>query len=676
MPSRAPQDRSPRSTTGAPVPFGKWVLDKRIAMGGMSEVYLAHAAEAGPAGERVVIKRLLPDLRHEANARRAFAAEGALHAAAVHPNIVRVHETGEVDGEPFLAMEYVPGVDLHRVMRRAQAERRPVPFSVSIYLARELCKALTSVHAMQDERGQSLGVVHRDVTPSNIYLSTSGDVKLGDFGIARTSLAQARPPGSGRIKGKYAYLSPEQVTGEGFDHRADLFSLTVVLAELLIGGPLFPGAGQLAVLLAIRDCRIDPLRAIAHTLPPGLMGLLERSLARAPEHRFASADALAAALAPYEARRSGDARTELAQWVAWTSDATELVQRMESALRESSAGLRPSSPSYSSSPISQRAQTVAPQPMLASVRTSAGRSLRNVPFAKLVELIVTGQLVGEDEVDMMGAGYRRLDDIELLARHLPSATGTTTQIAGPGVPDYVAELAVTPMSEVLAWLLGRLETGVLFVDRSDEGRGARKELYFEKGKLVLAASSEASELLGEYLLRRGALDRAELDMALLMMPKFEGRLGDTLIGLGLLDAVDLFRAIRAQGRDRVADVFTWKDGRVTFYRDVTAARIDFRLDLELPALMLAGLERSLPEAAALARLEEHGAVRLAPVRPAPASAKAVAWPPPVLHALHAVGAGATYGAVAGFLATSRGIAMADAVRAIEVALASGLLVVE
>src|SRR6202020_3254687 len=146
----------------------------------------------------------------------------------------------------------------------------------------------------RDDQGRALGIIHRDVTPSNLYLSESGKVKLGDFGIARsTSRATMRNAASAVLKGKFSYLAPEQGAGEGFDHRADLCSLATVLAEMLLGKPLFPGGGQLAVLLAIRDCRIDALQEIRDSLPPGLHEVLKRALSRDPKTRYQTADQFA-----------------------------------------------------------------------------------------------------------------------------------------------------------------------------------------------------------------------------------------------------------------------------------------------------------------------------------------------------------------------------------------------
>ncbi len=689
--SEQPKNRAKEARPlSEPVPFGPYLLLKRIAVGGMSEVYLAKPAIGVSPAPELVIKRLLPSLLDDPRGRQTFEMEANLHAAASHPNVVEVFEAGEVDGEPYLAMEYVAGVDAFRLMRRAQSEMRRIPPGMAVHVARELCKALARVHRLTDEHGNAFSIVHRDVTPSNIYLSDEGAVKLGDFGIARSIADKPRAPGSHVLKGKYGYLAPEQVSGDPFDHRADLFSLAVVLSEMIIGQPLFPGAGQLAVLLAIRDCRIDPLRASQGLLPAGLFPVLEKALAKAPDDRFASAEDLNDAIASFEQPDRATLVTELAQWVKWAGDPAVLAKRIEGALRESTkmSGMR------SGTPLPQRAVLPAttPPPASADVRTRGGRLLSNVSFAKLVEMIITGELVAEDEIAMAGQSFQRLEAIEVLARHLPPSTATTSRLDGPGVPDYAGELATTSMLEVLSWLLVRRETGVLFADRpartspneprtpdappSSRAQGSaasRKELYFDTGRLVLVASSEPSELLGEYLVRQGAIDRSELEMALLALPKYEGRLGDTLIGLGLVDPVEVFRAIQNQGRARVADTFRWSKGRVTFYRGVKPSRVDFRLDLDIPELMLAGLDESVTNNAVFQRHQDDLSRTFAPIRPAPGHAMSVAWPPVVLLLMGMLGSGRKLNDLLTALKGERSIEAPDALRALEIAVAGGLV---
>ncbi|HYJ10867.1 MAG TPA: serine/threonine-protein kinase, partial [Polyangiaceae bacterium] len=545
------------SKAKAPQPFGPFVLERRIAVGGSAEVFLARPKIGTQPAAHLVVKRLLRSVR-EGGEFDALEREAELHRAVRHPNVVDVYGAGMVGDEPYLALEYVDGVDLYRLLRRAEAEQRRFPPGLAAYIAREVAEALTAVHGARDSEGNALHIVHRDVTPSNILLSTDGSIKLGDFGIARFEhrLKPTQHSGGG-LKGKFGYLSPEQVAGEPSDHRADLFALAAVFGEMLIGERVFPGSGQLAVLLAIRDVNIEPLRRAGGILPPGVLAVCEKGLSRDPDDRYANAGELAQAFAAFEKPSRDELKKILCEWVVWAKDSSELVKRIEGQIRDSvqrmqavrtrSSGTMPAvkGPSQSSV-VAQRPDVAQGADVGSRVKRTDGQLVEHVPFAKLIEMIATGELGGEDEVALMGEQFKPIREINELARHLlPSTTATTSRIFEPGVPDYQALLRDTSMLEVLAHMRQKGETGALFVERARSmGASVRKELYLSGGRLLHVASSEREELLGEYLVRRGRLQREQLEAALGSLQRFGGRLGDTLIGLGLVDAVDVFRTIR------------------------------------------------------------------------------------------------------------------------------------
>lgn len=570
--------------------FGPFELENRIAVGGTAEVYVARPVDPKAQPQRLVVKRLLPDFLKDAEGRTMFEREAALHAAVKHGNVVKVFATGQTDqGEPYLAMELIDGMDASRLVRRVK-ESGGMPVDVAVYMAHEVLRALASVHAATDDKGQPLAIVHRDVTPSNIYLAKSGEVKLGDFGIARGSeRTTLKSTAAGMLKGKFAYLAPEQVAGEPVDWRADIFSLATVLAEFLIGDQLFPGQGQLAVLLAIRDCRIDALTAIKAKLPNGLYDVVAKGLTRDVEKRWRNANEFADALRPFMTPAS---RANLSKLLGGAMSQRPLDGR-DSAKKIAVA-------QKVDAPDSERATgEYTTQPSF--VRTKDGTQHGPWQFARIVEAIATSEVGRGDTIDYMGQGYRPLDEIEELARFLPMLTPQTSPVEGPGKPDATHDLSYVSMLEVLLTVLERGETGVLFAERSQGDDRTRKELYFVRGRLHHVASSHASELFGEYLVRRGKLNREELDMALAVLPRNQGRMGDTLISLGLVSSIDIFQAIREQGRDRVADLFMWKNGTASFYRGQQAQHVEFPLDLDLPSLILAGMEAAVPGESALDR---------------------------------------------------------------------------
>ncbi len=593
--------------------IGAYVLETRLAVGGTAEVYLAHRSGA-TRGPRVVVKRPLPDFLADEEGRAMFLEEGRLQATIDHPNVVRVIDRGaSAEGEPFLVLEHVDGLDLFRLLRRARLDGRPLAAGLASYVGREVALGLAAVHEAT--------MVHRDVTPSNVYLGRDGTVKLGDFGIALGERARTLRAASAVLKGKYAYLAPEQVSAEPFDGRADIFSLATVIAEMVLGEPLWPGGGQLAVLLAIRDCRLDPLHAIKSRLPPALYGALVRALARDPAARFPDAQSFAAALdplAPPEAPR--DLSVLVQQAMAARSEASIAAVRIED-LPGAEEEMREERPTgeYSTLP--------------SFARTARGELLGPWTFAALVEQIATGAIGRGDVVDYMGRGYRSIEEIDELARFLPAQTPATSDLQGPAPPDWVMELGG---EGALGAMLALVETGgdgVLIADRGANERsgerGSRKELYVEGGKLHHVASTNASELLGEYLVRRGKLSRSELDMALAVLPRNQGRMGDTLISLGLVSSVDVFQAIREQGRDRVADLFMWRQGRAAFYRGQRAARVEFPLDIDLPSLIVAGMEAAVPGETALEKYRTHLHDMVGPGPRDRARLAAVRWPPQV-----------------------------------------------
>jgi serine/threonine-protein kinase len=674
----------PRPLSGGPVKFGPYWLDSRLAVGGTAEVYVARPVDAGTQPRRLIVKRLLPHFVADPEGRTMFEREAALHTAVRHPNVVEVLGAGTEGDEPWLAMELVDGCDLYHLLRRLSNNSRRLAPSVSIWITREVLGALQSVHTARDAAGQPMGIIHRDVTPSNLYLSVDGGVKLGDFGIARSaSRATLRTAASAMLKGKFAYLAPEQVAGEPFDHRADLFSMAVVLAEMLLGKPLFAGSGQLAVLLAIRDCRIDGLREARSTLPKGLFEVLERALSREPGARFPSAAALSEAIGAFDTHPQA-ARAELGALVRWVQSAPSTGQM--AAVRESPAKAPAAPPQAPPDDEESERQTGEYAPIPSYVLTAQGERMGPWPFARLVEAIATGEVARGDRVDYAGRGLAPIETIEELSRFLPVNTATTNRMGSVGSPDFADDVSAAALATILLRVIESDATGVLFAEspteskrasRADllaQGEGGRKELYFVGGKLHHIASNNATELLGEYLVRRGTISRDELDFALAVLPRYGGRMGDTLISLGLVASLDIFRAIRDQGRDRLVDLFRWRTGKLSFYAGQTAPHVEFPLELDLPALLVAGMDAAQPGDAPLEGWRDRLDRTIAPAATLRPKLMAAAWPPIVKRLLDAADEPRPLREVLAVCAPGGGATASDALRVIEVLLAGKVLV--
>ncbi|MFZ5439439.1 MAG: serine/threonine-protein kinase [Myxococcota bacterium] len=274
--------------------FGDYLLLERLGQGGMAEVWRARRV----GSERdVVIKRMLPGHHADPAFSAMFAREARLSARLRHPHIVEVFDFGEVDGEPFIAMEYVDGVDLARLMTTLARTGARLPVGVAAMIAHDLAEALEHAHAATDEAGRPLELVHRDVSPSNVLLGRDGSVKLVDFGIARAA-GESRLTATGTFKGKVGYASPEVVEGGAHDARSDLFALGVVLHEMLAGRRLFSGASDIQTLGLVRAAQVPPASELNREVPPSLDDVCFRALARLPADRFESSGELARALAP------------------------------------------------------------------------------------------------------------------------------------------------------------------------------------------------------------------------------------------------------------------------------------------------------------------------------------------------------------------------------------------
>jgi serine/threonine-protein kinase len=271
----------------------------------MAEIFLAR--REGPEGfsRELVVKRILPHLGADPDFVAMFLDEARIAARLTHPHTVQVYDFGEVDGQYYLAMELVRGVDLAALIQRAaelaRAEGRlgAVPPQHAAKLLSFVCEGLAHAHGLSDDQGRPLRLVHRDVTPSNVLLSFDGAVKVADFGIAkadrRSGVSSAERTRSGVVKGKRSYLSPEQSRGEPLDHRSDLFNVGILLYEACTGVPLFPCDGYRAAMEEVRRGRLPGEQWLEGT-PPALVATLRRALAPRPELRHPDALALRAEL--------------------------------------------------------------------------------------------------------------------------------------------------------------------------------------------------------------------------------------------------------------------------------------------------------------------------------------------------------------------------------------------
>lgn len=278
-----------------PFDLDQFTLLERLATGGMADVYLA--VDRGGATPRwVAIKRIRADLIQHREFLDFFSAEGRLSLACHHPHLPTAFHLGHAAGRPYLAMEYIAGPTVLGLSRAATRRRRPLAVAAAVAIGLAAARALEHLHGLRDLDGSSLEVIHRDVTPQNLLVAPGGVVKLIDLGVARTTF-QAHQTQAGVIKGKYAYISPEQLDRHRtLDQRADLFSLGVVMHELLTGQPLFHGASDLATTERVKAFPIPNPAAVRPDISAEISDVVLTALARDPDQRWPSAAAMIDAL--------------------------------------------------------------------------------------------------------------------------------------------------------------------------------------------------------------------------------------------------------------------------------------------------------------------------------------------------------------------------------------------
>jgi serine/threonine protein kinase len=295
VPARPPLSPPPdlkAALSGPTELFGQYKLLGMIAQGGMGRLYLA---EKSGSPRLMALKRVLPHLSDDPELKRMFLTEAKVAAFLEHPNIVSTYEFGEVQGQPFIAMEYLAGEDLAGILDAvAHSERGRMPVDFATQVARNCARGLHYAHEMLGVDGHPAGVVHRDVNPSNIFVGYDGQVKLLDFGIAKVRAREATRAGT--FKGKLGYSSPEQLSGAPVDRRTDIFCLGIVLWECLTGTQLFEGDSDASKVEAVRAKRIWPPSALRPHVPRELDEIVLKALARNPDERYASAEEMALAL--------------------------------------------------------------------------------------------------------------------------------------------------------------------------------------------------------------------------------------------------------------------------------------------------------------------------------------------------------------------------------------------
>jgi eukaryotic-like serine/threonine-protein kinase len=557
-----------------PATVGKYQIIELLAIGGMAELFKAKASGDHGFEKVVVLKKILPHLAADPSFVSMFIDEARLTAQLDHPNIVSVFELGTDADTPYIAMQYVDGVDVLALLRECARTQIRLPAHLAALIAREVLDALDYAHHAVTRDGAPMHLVHRDVSPGNVLVSRRGDVKLTDFGIARAVERQHKTE-AGMLKGKYGYMSPEQVSGTELDARSDVFAVGIVLAETAMARRLFSAPSDLDVLLMVRDANLARLHQYATEVPTELRIIAEKALMRAPADRWASAGEMRDAITGWLHRNGRPDARDLAAFVARVKAAPSI---------DDSAVVR--------APHTEIATLSGP-----STKMSQARAIRDRKVAR-AEFIA-------------GASSGTPDDV---VEDEPSHDIVVETESGPDAPDPrtpptdSGDLRQCSPIRLLYRLVRERASGLLVL----EGRaGILKEAYLGDGHPQFVSSNVASERFGEFLVKHGALTPQALARAVAVMPHFGGRLADTLVGLGLLRALDAYRLLSQQVSSKLVDVCTWPKGRYRWY----AGRANpFQVKpLHLDALRILGTGATTLDVAFVDDwAATHGAVRFGP----------------------------------------------------------------
>ncbi len=356
---------------GRVIPFGKYLLLERLAVGGMAEVYLGKSFGIEGFEKLIAIKRILPTMAEDDDFIEMFVDEAKIAGHLSHANIVPIYELGKIGESHYIAMEFVWGKDLLQIMNRFRRLRKRMPPAMVASIGSRMCEGLDYAHNKRDRRGNPLNLIHRDVSPQNVLVSYEGQVKVIDFGIAKAASRTTKTQ-AGVLKGKFGYMSPEQVRGLPIDHRSDIFAVGTCMYEMITGERLFLGESDFSTLEKVRNATVDSPSRMVRDLPPAMDAIIMRALAREPADRFQTAADLQHALQEFMAQaRPLFSTSKLAAWMktAFAAELTNEKTRIDSysqigrpSVLGGGAKPRPRPRAPTPPPVSRRAPAAPPAP--------------------------------------------------------------------------------------------------------------------------------------------------------------------------------------------------------------------------------------------------------------------------------------------------------------------------
>lgn len=556
----------------------------------MAEIFRARRFGAAGFQKELVIKKILPHLADNDDFVRMFIDEAKLAVTLQHNNIVQIFDLGAVGREYFIAMEYVAGKDLLNLLIRCTHLRIRVPQKLCIHIAMEILRALEAAHTAVDARGDLLNIIHRDVSPSNVMINYGGTVKLGDFGVAKALAREHEQTHSGTMKGKLGYMSPEQITAKSVDQRSDLFGVGIILYEMLAMNRLFKGDTELETMVMVRDCETDDaIDELPDDVSGGLRRILRRALAREPDNRYQTAaefhEALGDLLFEGKQRISSSEmrrfmRSVFAKEIEEEATRRDAIEKMvgDAPDPDDEAAATPFLPDPVSNALGYTRNSVF------RVRRQAGQVTEPMGLTAVMQLLDSGALDDGDLVSIDDGPFRS-------ARTLAAVLhGEAPDASRDQAPQFSGRFNLHDFPRLMYRYAATRATGRMLI--ACDGR--QKEIYWRTGRPEYVTSTARKELLGEYLVQRGLITRAQLNEGLARISDFNGRLGDALLHANHISTGDLFEALGDHVKAKLVDLFSWTKGVYAFFADEQTTIQILPLELNAYTVINAAIRTQIP----------------------------------------------------------------------------------
>ncbi|MGC8927046.1 MAG: serine/threonine protein kinase [Myxococcota bacterium] len=555
-----------------PVIFGNYTLIKKIGKGGMAEIFLATPIRSPQF--LVVIKKINPELVEDKHYITMFLDEAKLMSCLMHPNIIQILDVGEVNGEYYICMEYVHGKDLLTIIEYCVGAGIKIPEDIGLHIMLELLEGLDYIHNVKGPDNKELKVIHRDLSPSNILISLDGEVKIGDFGIAKAAL-QKNVTRAGYIKGKIGYMSPEQVEGKNLDHRTDVFVAGLVLYEIFAHKMYYNIENEFEALKSMREARQKSRDELLRYMPSGLIDILYKALQKNPDDRFQSALEFSSAIMQYmiENRLSTNVNI-LSSFMRslFPTDVT-LLEQVHNISTRSSAFIRASEPK-------KRETRGKIKDIKFYLKDRQGKVIGPFAVDSLINIIKIYNLPPATLASDDNKDFKPLDQFPVLLDAFQSGPDENTGIFSLS-PQYRGLLSEVSITKLFYRFASAKVTGKLVLKND----GIVKSVYLRDGFPEHIDTNKKDELFGEMLVRRNIITRTSLNLTLKEQEKSKIKIGNILIDKGYIKPAELIKLLTEQMRMRYFELFNWENGTYEFYAHMVSKNISHPMGMGAFALI-------------------------------------------------------------------------------------------